>query len=65
MQIDPPAERKSVTGAEKKWDKMDAKPGVTDVWEEVLCVILARFLSWEFHLNKLSPTPSGHLLLSK
>ena len=49
----------------KKRGKMDAKPGVTDVWEEVPRVISARFSHRDRFLNKSSPTPAGHLSPSK
>lgn len=49
----------------RKGDKMDAKPGVTDVWGEVHRVISAWFFHEERFLNKLSPTPAGHLSPSK
>lgn len=49
----------------RKEDKMDAKPGVTDVWEEVLRVISAWFFHVDRFLNKLFPTPAEHLSPSK
>lgn len=65
MQMHAPAVRKLVTGGKKKGDKMDAKPGVTDVWQEVPRVISARFSHRDRFLNKSSPTPAGHLSPSK
>ena len=38
----------------KKGDKMDAKPGVTDVWQEAPRVISARFSHQDRFLNKSS-----------